>query len=120
MAEKTIKAPVTVFYKGQYVAPGTEITLDEAEANKLIGQHGEFGGSAPLDPGSTQGKIDAASIDALNTYASINKGHGPLPDDMSKLSRAELEAEAAKRGVDVPENTSDAKLIKLIKAKAAG
>jgi hypothetical protein len=76
MANVKMKAPVTVYHNGQYVAPGTEIELPEEEARAMVGRHGEFGGPAPQDPANTQVRIDKASIDSLNDQATINKGHG--------------------------------------------
>ena len=81
MANKTIKAPVTVLHEGQYVAPGTEISLPEDEAAAMIAKHGEYGGPAVQDPGNTQTKIDEASIKALNEHHKINK-----PKEESKPS----------------------------------
>lgn len=119
MAEKTIKAPVTVFYNGEYVPPGTEITLPEAEANALIARHGEYDGPIIDDKSGKQAAADQASIDALNQHAAIYKGHGIPPGGGAHLTRAGLEILAADRGIAVPAGASKADIVKLLEVKAA-
>lgn len=75
----TIKAPIAMHTGEKYVPAGTEVTLDEEQANRLIEIHGEYGGAnMPNDPGNTQvlSVLDKKSIEDLNTYAAINKGQG--------------------------------------------
>lgn len=80
MGKVTIKAPVTMHDGRQYVAPGSNITLDEVEARKVIALHGEYGGHPGIkgDPANTQALnvLDETSIQNLNTHAEINGGHG--------------------------------------------
>jgi hypothetical protein len=118
----SLKAPVTVFHKGQYVAPGTDIELPEAEARAMIARHGEYGGPAVQDPGNTQTRIDKASIDALNENAAINKGHGKIdPDsggdvDLEAMKKDDLIALAAERGVALEANATKAEIIEKLRA----
>lgn len=118
----SLKAPVTVFHKGQYVAPGTDIELPEAEARALIGRHGEYGGPATQDPANTQSRIDQASIDALNEQAAINKGHGKIDADsggdvdLEAMKKDDLIALAAERGVPLEANATKAEIIEKLRA----
>lgn len=97
MGNVKIKAPVTVLYNGQYVAPGTEIEVSEAEAKRLAEVHGEYGAAGEPDPGNTNMRnVDIASIKALNEQKSIHKGIGDL-NDMTKAELLEVaEAESVK------------------------
>ena len=130
----TIKAPVTTFHKGQFVAPGTEIELDEVEARRITAAHGSFGGPGDPDPGNTQMRnVDIASINALNEQVGIHKGTGPdgsqpikndtvlTRDALDKLNREKLVAMAAELKVlHAPEATKaqiiDAMLLEQAKA----
>lgn len=104
----TIKAPVTVFHKGQFVAPGTSIEVDEVEARRLTAAHGAFGGPGDPDPGNTQMRnVDIASINALNEQSSIHKGTGSAKPTVSEpvklkgMSKPELIEQAQKEGVAI-------------------
>ena len=68
MKMRTILAPVTVFYNGQYAPPGTPIELPEDEARSLIERHGE------VEPGGelTLTEDDLSSIDKLNRFHAQN------------------------------------------------
>jgi hypothetical protein len=110
----TIKAPVTVYYKGQYVAPGTEIELPQDEADRLTAAHGAWGTPGEPDPANTQMRnVDIASINALNEHAKIHKGHG---DDLDAMKRDELVTLAKKRGVDIDAGATKADIIAKLKA----
>ncbi|RJF69595.1 hypothetical protein [Rhodopseudomonas palustris] len=61
MAMKTIRAPITLFYEGQYVPPGTPVTLSIEEANNLIDRYGDIG-----DAEVVLSMKDLANIDELN------------------------------------------------------
>lgn len=80
MGTKTFRTPVTIHDGRQYCAPGTEVTLEEGEANRILAAHGgEFGENGKAnDPGNTNllNAMDHASIDALNIHAGINGGQG--------------------------------------------
>ena len=65
-----IRAPICLFYKGAYVAPGTEIEMEEDEARRLTDTHGE------IDTEMTLSADDRASIDTLNKHHAINGGGG--------------------------------------------
>ena len=71
MTMKTIKAPITVMYDGEYRPPGTEITLPEADANALIARHGMFDDDPANAPTGRAKAADDASLAALNTYHNI-------------------------------------------------
>lgn len=149
MGMKTFRTPITIHNGKQFVAPGTEVTLDEAEANRIIGLHGEFGGPTGIknDPGNTNvlNAMDQKSIEDLNTFASINGGHGvlanqvgraphepakgapekktaselePLPSDheLEAMKKDDLIAFAEGRGVDVANSDSKAEIIAKMKA----
>jgi len=138
MAKVTIKAPVTVHYEGRYVAPGTEIELEEDEAKRLIGTHGEYGVGVLGDPANTQiiNVLDENSVEELNKQASINKGHGegksvasgahrsqtqsalPSDEELEAMNKPELVALAGKRAVAIEHNDTKAEIID--KMKAAG
>lgn len=82
----TIKAPVTVFYNGQYVAPGTDIEVSKEEAKRLSEAHGEYGGGAEIDPANTQMRnVDLASINSLNELKEIHKGDGRDTDKKTSV-----------------------------------
>lgn len=79
MGTKTFITPITIHDGEFYRAPGSEVTLDEREADRIIALHGEFGKPSALnDPGNTNvlNAMDRKSIEDLNTFASINGGHG--------------------------------------------
>lgn len=143
MGTKTFRTPVTIHDGKQYVAPGTEVTLEEAEANRIIGLHGEYGGPAGIvnDPANTQvlNTMDKSSIENLNTYASIHGGHGeyanqlgraphepaaekkpsePLPSDhdLEQMKKDDLMTLAESRNVDVAASDSKAEIIAKMKA----
>ncbi len=128
MAKVKILAPVTVFHGGQYVAPGTEIEVEDDEAKSLIGAHGEYGGPAPSDPANTQilNVIDKQSLDELNKQSSINKGFGrtagskkdalPSDDELSHMNKAELVELADSRGVEIEANDTKAEILEKLKA----
>jgi hypothetical protein len=84
MTEKTFKTPITALYRGQYVPPGTEITLPETEANAFIARHGEYDGPRVNDKDGKQAAADNASIDALNEFTRLQRGIG-LPHDYERL-----------------------------------
>lgn len=143
MALKTIRVPVTVHNGKQYVAPGTEVEMEEQEANRLIGQYGEYGsgGSLKLDPGSTAALTlaDQASLEELNKQASINQGHGrgankrdgaqrpqsspqqlaelPGDDELERMKKEELQAMAAERNVAIADGDTKAEIIAKMRAK---
>ncbi len=82
MANKEIRLPVTVFHDGAYRAPGTPLSLEEKDADRLVAIHGEFDGPRMQDQGNTQtmNVQDAKSIADLNTFTEINKGFGVARD----------------------------------------
>lgn len=132
----TIKAPITVFHNGQYVAPGTDIEVSKEEAARLTAAHGAFGGPGEPDPANTQMRnVDIASISALNEHAAIHKGHGKAPSepadadggikksDLTKLNRDKLVDMAADLKVTHPADATREQIIDAImtaqeKAKA--
>lgn len=140
MGTKTFRTPITIHDGNQYCAPGTEVTLDEREANRIIGLHGEFGAPVGVnDPGNTNvlNAMDHKSIADLNTFASINGGHGkqagrdkefdtsdasgkdPLPGDheLDRMNRPALVELAKSRGIEVTDETR-AEIVAKIKASA--
>lgn len=145
MGTKTFRTPITVHDGKQYCAPGTEITMDEKDADAFIAQHGEFGGAnVPQDPANTQtlNVMDAKSLADLNTQAEINGGHGknapslnkrantvtgdssrstekdPLPSDadLEAMKKDELVELAAKRNVAIDHSDTKAEIIAKLKA----
>jgi hypothetical protein len=120
----TIKAPVTVHYKGKYVVPGTEIEVSKEEADRLTEAHGAWGGPGEPDPANTQMRnVDIASIKALNEQAGIHKGHGraagssaPSESDLEAMKKDDLLDLAAKRGVDLDAGATKADIIAKLKA----
>jgi hypothetical protein len=60
MNMKTITAPVTLLHNGQYVPPGTKVSLPADEADSIVERFGSFDGPVVL----TTADID--SINALN------------------------------------------------------
>ena len=68
MQMRTIRTPVTVLFEGQYVPPGTEITLPKVEADDLERRHGRVTSEADL-PLSIS---DMNSVDLLNQMHRIH------------------------------------------------
>lgn len=63
-----VRLPITILHNGQYVAPGTEVDLPEAEAKSMISRFG----TCPVD--ETLSAADLASIDTLNTMHALHHG----------------------------------------------
>lgn len=145
MGTKTFRTPITVHDGKQYVAPGSEVTMDEADADRFIAQHGEYGGAnVPADPANTQtlNVMDEKSLADLNTQAAINGGHGknaptlnqrantvtgdpsrhtakdPLPSDaeLEAMNKAEILELAHTRNVALESNPTKAEAIAALKA----
>jgi hypothetical protein len=123
MAKVTIKTPITTFYNGQYVAPGTDVEIEEADAKRLIGEHGEYGGATRMgDPGNTQtlNVLDQQSIDELNKQAAINKGFGKSrrasDEELDAMTKAELLDYAEKHSIAVEAGASKADVMAAVKA----
>jgi hypothetical protein len=142
MAKVKIITPITVHNGRQYVGPGSEVELEEAEARRLIAAHGEFGNPGLKgDPANTQilNVMDAASLEQLNIQAEINGGHGvgakslnrrfdkpegkkpeadPLPadSDLEAMKKDELTELAATRQVAIDSADTKAEIIAKLKA----
>jgi len=141
---KTFRTPITVHDGKKYCPPGSEITMDVADADRFIEAHGEYGGAnVPADPAKTEtlNDIDKKSLGELNTFAELNGGHGknapslnkrveaetgdkrdveqlePLPDDddLEKMSKAALIALAADRQVEIEDSATKAEIIAALK-----
>lgn len=68
MQMRKIRVPVTVLFEGEYVAPGTEITLSKHEADELERRHGRLDADVDLP----FRKSDVDSIDMLNQMHRIH------------------------------------------------
>jgi hypothetical protein len=60
MNMKTITAPVTLLHNGQYVPPGTKVSLPADEADSIVERFGSFDGPVVMTT------ADIQSINSLN------------------------------------------------------
>lgn len=62
---RTIIAPITLLYNGQYVPPGTPVDLPEDEAASIVARFGE------VDPSEVLTKSDLQSIQLINQFHAL-------------------------------------------------